>query len=340
MATNPIGAGTGGYAVYIAKETNWGTAPTARSSYVMMPAEPASLVDTVEAVVDDLARGQNIIGFNRMEGVHRTELSLSSIAYPDQIGYFLLSILGRDTMTGTGPYTHTFDVIADKASDATPSLAVAVVDDVLTAGNELVHEGCKVTNLAFRFTVAEGFLTFEAGLSGRGARKGSEVGLTGSFPAEPANNNPWRGWEALVTGPAALQGKVTEAELTIAREADIVFATATSASPNNKYADAVIHGRVGITGSITAVFDNVSALDLYRNFSTSQMSIIFDNGQTGANLRRITFDLKKVTFGEDPAEIDRSGNYMRITYSFRGLYDAATATGIQVVLVNNRSTAY
>src|SRR3990172_6246160 len=103
MATNPIGAGTGGYVLYVIKESAWGTAPTARGSYTMLPAEPLSGLDTVEAATDDLRRGQNIIGFNRMEGVHRTVLSISTIAYPDQMGWFLVSILGDDAVTGSTP---------------------------------------------------------------------------------------------------------------------------------------------------------------------------------------------------------------------------------------------
>jgi len=342
MATNPIGAGTGGYVLYIIKESTWGVAPTARANYFMLPAEPLSGLDNVMAVVDDLRRGQNIIGFNRMEGVHKTELPISTIAYPDQTGWFLVSIMGDDVLTGTGPYTHTFDVLSDIPTSATPSLTVAVVNDVLTGGNALVHTGVKVTGATFRFTTAEGFLTLETSTVGKGAQTATAAGLTGSFPtSEPSSNDPLRGWEGFVTnGGGQLNGKITECEIAVAREADVIFAAGSSADPNNKFADAVIHGMVGITGRLVAMFDNMNAVDLYRNFSTDNLLIQFDNNVSGAGKRSLKFDVKKATYGESPAEIDVSGNHMTIAFNFRGLYDGSSGKGLQVVLVNNKSVAY
>ena len=88
------------------------------------------------------------------------------------------------------------------------------------------------------------------------------------------------------------------------------------------------------------MFDNMNAVDLYRNFSTDNLLIQFDNNVSGAGKRSLKFDVKKATYGESPAEIDVSGNHMTIAFNFRGLYDGSSGKGLQVVLVNNKSVAY
>lgn len=337
-----VGATSGGYVLYLIKEVTWGTTVTDRSTYTMLPAEPLSGIDVVEAVTDDLRRGQDIIGFNRMEGIHRTELTISTLGYPDQIGLFFLSILGSDAVSGSDPYTHVFDVISDTPATATPSIALSVVDDILSdaAGDDLIHQGLKCTSVTSRFTVAEGFLTVEAAFIGKGADKGTALSLTGVYPtSEPATNDPLRGWEACVTNASGeIDGKVLDAEVVLSREADAIYAACDgTADPQGKFADNVIHGMVGITGRVTAVFDNVDLVDLYRDFTTGQMFIRLNNNLTGVNERRLEFDIKKATFSESPAEIDRSGNHMTIAFSFRGLYDSTSTKGVTVTLVNGNA---
>lgn len=333
----PIGATSGGYNLFVAKETTWGTAP-AGAAFMFLPAEPLSGLDVIEAITDDLRRGQNIIGYNRMEGIHRTELSVSTLSYPEQMGLFLYSILGKDTVAGTAaPYTHVFDAISDTPSTATPSMSIVVKDDILTGSNLMIHEGLKCTGLTQRFTVAEGFLTVEASFIGKGARLG---GIASMPTSESATNDPFRGWEACVTNASGeLDGKVIDAEITIAREADAIYAACSStADPNNKYADNVIHGMVGITGRVTATFDNVNLATLYRSFGSGQLLVRFNNNLAGGSLRSLEYDIKKATFSEAPAEIDRSGNHMTIAFSFRGLYDATSTKGIVATLKNGKAS--
>ena len=97
---------------------------------------------------------------------------------------------------------------------------------------------------------------------------------------------------------------------------------------------------VGITGRVVAVFDNMNAADLFRNFTTDNLLMQLDNNLAAGNKRAFKFDVKKATYGESQAEIDVSGNHMSIAYNFRGLYDSSSSKGLQVVLQNAKSAAY
>jgi Phage tail tube protein len=342
MPTNPLGVTSGGYVLYIAKETSWGVPPTSAAGYVMLPADPISGFDDVTAITDDLRRGQNIIGFNRMEGIHKTALALVTLAYPDQIGNFYNGIMGQDVVSGSGPYLHTFDIISDSAATATPSYAVSMKDDVLISGSTLIHGGCKVTSLTTKFDMSQGFVGVDIALEGKGAQTATLAGVSGTWPtSEPSSNNPLRGWEAYITnGTGEINGKLLHGDIVIARAAEAIYAAGSTANPNAKYADSIIHGMVGITGSLVAVFDNTNLMDLYRNFPTTNLLIGFDNNVSGVGHRILEFDVKKATFGEAPAALDHSTDAISIAFSFRGLYDSVTSKGLTVRLTNAHSATY
>ncbi|MDI3341279.1 MAG: hypothetical protein QJR03_12190, partial [Sphaerobacter sp.] len=92
----------------IGKETTWGT-PVAASKW--MPVKNPKPED-VAAWVDDVGlRGVPSQTFakylNRMSSTYEFDGDF----FPDVPPYLLLGILGNDTVTGTGPYTHTFALL-------------------------------------------------------------------------------------------------------------------------------------------------------------------------------------------------------------------------------------
>lgn len=309
---------SGGYKVFITPETaTWGSIAT--PTWLLLPVEPASLLDVVETLFDDARRGQAVEGFRQLEGVHRTDFSLSGPAYPNEIAHMIRSLIGPDTLIGTAaPYSHVFDVVS-MATAAGRSFQIQALDDSLGGGESYTHEGCVATGLTFRFNAASGMLTYEANILGRGM-----VTTTAQAAVSDATDEPMRGWHANVLTSVGLgtgiTGRLIEGEISIARPGDLLYV-----ANNNKFPVRLHPGLVAVTGRFTASFDDLDNANLYRNLTNEALILEFAYG-AGASLRSIDFEFPKASYGDSPAEIDRSSSNMTIAYNFRGLLGTTSST--------------
>ena len=321
-------ATSAGYISYITPEqATWGQLPGS-PVWVFLPTEPTSGVDVVETLSDDARRGLAAIGFRQLEGVHRTEFTLSGPAYPDEIGHLVRSLIGSDTFAAGTPSaanTHVFDV-ESMATAAGRSFQVQIQDD---SGTDYTHEGCVASAMTFRFNSSEGLLTYEATIMGKGL-----VTATAAATGSDATDDPLRGWHSHVTTSVGLgtgaTGRLSEGEISIARDADLLYV-----AQNDRFPKTLIPGLVAVTGRFTASFDALADLDLYRNLTNEPLIIEWTYGTSNLT-RSIDFEFPKASFGDSPAEIDRSANNMTIAYNFRGLIGTSSGAWATAASTNVR----
>ena len=328
-----------GFKAFITPETaTWGSLP-ASPTWAMLPIDPTSGVDTVETLFDDARRGLAAIGFRQLEGVHRTDFSIGGPAYPDEIGHLIRSIIGADTVGTAAPYAHVFD-IQSMADAGGRSFQIQLLDDALAGGESYTHQGCVATGLTFRFNSSTGLLTYEANILGKGM-----VTTTAQAAVSDSTDEPLRGWHANVATSSGLgtgaTGRLIEGEIAIARDAELLYV-----ANNNKFPVKLIPGLIAVTGRFTASFDVLANLELYRALTNEALILEFAYG-AGAATRSIDFEFPKASYGDSPAEIDRSGNNMTIAYNFRGLigtssssWKAPVESNIRMRMRNALATAY
>jgi len=308
-------ASSASFGVHIAPETvAWATTP-ASPTWEFFPVEPTSGVPVFDNIFDDARRGLPAIGFNQLAGVQRTELSLSGPVYPSEMGWFLKCIFGGVTNSGTAdPYTHLYDVLAAPDADGL-SMLVQLQDD--SVANGYTHRGCFPTGITFRFNAGEGLITHETTLLGYGMST-----AIAASAAVDATDDPFRGWQMDVTTSAGLgasPGRLIEGEISIARDADLLYVASNSQNPVQCYP-----GLVAVTGRLMCSFDVEGDLEVYTT-DPPEALILQCSYLDGAASRSLDFEFPKLSYRESPAEIDRSGNNMTISYNIRGLL-ATTGT--------------
>jgi len=332
------------YKVFISPETS--TWAQINPTWVLLPAEPTSGVDIVETLFDDARRGQAVQGFRQLEGVHRTELSISCPLYPEETGHLFRSILGPDQYTasnGSTPSLHVFDTTI-MASATGNSFAIQIQDAALASNESYTHLGCMVTQMTIRFNAGEGLVTMDNTIMGYGMET-----TYAQASVVDATNNPWRGWQGRVDA-GNMTGRLIEGEINISRPSDLVFVARKS-----KFPISMVPGLIEVTGRMTCSFDDAfnagtGNLDLYRGVVNEPVRLTFRYCDP-STAPALNIEFPKFSYTDSPAEIDRSGNNMTIGYNFRALegtvsgttsYGPANSrqTNIRVALYNQRNSQY
>lgn len=96
-----------------AKETTWGTPVVTPTFWI--PIMDAKWSPKVKWLPDTSMVGSPAVTRDLVPGKRYDELTFKSNMYLDSIGNQLLNILGAQTVTGTGPYTHTFKLLNNGA---------------------------------------------------------------------------------------------------------------------------------------------------------------------------------------------------------------------------------
>src|SRR2546426_3246062 len=214
-----------GYKVWIAREANWAQAP---STWIALPADPTSGVDVVETLFDDARRGQAVIGFRQLEGVHRTEMTIASPLYPDECGLLFRSIIGDDQFTGSTASVnalHRFDVESFATAD-TQSFTLAIGDD--TNAQLYRHAGLMVTQMTIRFNAGEGLVTQESTVMGYGMV--TTLATANITNITDTTSDPFRGWQSTITA-GTISGSLISGEISIARNSDLLYVAQNSKFP-------------------------------------------------------------------------------------------------------------
>lgn len=276
----------------------------------------------ITATIDQGHRGIGARDFEALPDAGHSEFNIEAFVYPAEIGHFLLAMFGAVSTAAGPPIVHTFSR-GDSPSSYT-------IEDVVKAGasGALRYTGSRIGSLAFSYEAAQGVLGFTSAWM-------SQIGTVVTPQAvtvSPADS-PFQGWLAQVTS-TDFTAKVTQAELTISRELQVVHVGEDSQQPLHINA-----GPIAIEGTLTLVVDNLDFVDKYRTGVKQALSIVFDQGQAAAAQRKIEFTLANAFFAASPVEIDRGGVSVFARMGFSGIYNATDLGPGRAILTNATASA-
>lgn len=310
-----------GTKVGVAKETTYGTYVAPKAAF---PVNPPTFSDIFDPIIDEAVRGRASKDYEIYSGVKRVEGSFDGAFYPDEIGYFLYSLLGACTSTsGASVTTH----VITAHTTGGPSLSFSVEDDVTPNR----YTGMLPTSFGISFSAAENLLNYTSSWVGQNAVTGVTTGFGGSFPAF-AEKAPWQGWRGTLnttgtfrTAGAAADGteltsRLISADVTINRPTDLLYV-----ADGSQLATRADAGSIEVTASMVLdyhVTNGAKMLQYYRNDAALYFELDFSNGASGANLRQLSLCMSKLVMTDAPLVIDRSGIAMRINLTGRAVYNS------------------
>lgn len=295
--------------VGLALEAAYGTglAPTK-----FFPAKTHDYKPKVQRILDEGKRGVNAKDFGAYMGHKFAELSYGGDFYPDVPPYLLYGILGTKSVTGVGPYTHTFTL-----GSTIPSFTK--YDDYVA--NKRQMPGALVEEFTLRWGTTETTaIQWESRLK-------SHIGATASA-ATPSYGSlaPWLGWQSALTVGGAGNTKLLNGELTLRRTIEQIWPANNTQDPTQ-----FIAGPLEVTGRINLYMDDDTDLDRVLNGTKPATQLVFTSGTNILTLIMTSCDWEENT-------IDRSGAYVRLDANLRGHYNATDAGPIKATLQNSVAT--
>ena len=305
--------------VGIAGETAWGSG-TANGAYHIIPCETPRVSINYEQILDSGLRGIAMKDFGAYQGVGHSEVTLSGMAYPDEIGYFLWGILGSVSAAAGTPTVHTMTL-----ANEPPSFIIEDQTNVNAPGGAVETNAIKFTgmlenSLSLRFNAGEGAVSFEASFMGKIGAVGALNTIVGTHEA------PFLGWYGSVSAGTVLTTKIIDTEFTFSREVAVVHTGAQTQNPSFGY-----HGPLEVTGRATMAFHTFDDYNKYLNNTQEELIFEFVRGSS-TTLRSLRITLPKVSYLEAPMEIDRGAVDARLSVSFRGLWDSSDGDKPVIIL--------
>jgi len=172
----PIAPSAGAYEVGIAKQVDETTIPTI-ATYTMpvFSGRPRPVQTTSRVEVTDAA---SIVGDEYKNPDEHWEADITVPAFAAPLGRLLQSLWPTDTMTGAGPFTHTFSGLGA----TTPW--ISMYDDFTNATKKATYEAAKCAGMTFTCTEAGGPL--QVGFRATGKRP-TDAAYTVTTPATLAD---------------------------------------------------------------------------------------------------------------------------------------------------------
>jgi hypothetical protein len=313
MAATPTQLGHVGWA----KEVTPGTyvAPT-----LFIPYTASNPEDVLEYVNDESAdaNGTHVRGV--YQGVKDSTFDLSGNLYPEVIGALMVCLGLADTVTGAGPYTHTFKMPA--AYVVPPSASLTDFNTVEARG----YPGQKLSELKV-VTDAKGTAKYTS--AWMGFPSAAQSTPTPSYPATPSS---LMGWETAVTVGGTASDRNINTEITVKRNVEAVHSQNGVQAPREMLADAI-----EASFSCKSIFD--ASTDFNHLLSNDQPALqVAITTPGGGSNPVLTLKMSKVSVSK--AKVDRSGKYAVLDWSGDGIYNATDAGPIQATLLNAVSTQY
>lgn len=305
-------------ALSLGKETTWGSgvAPTA-----MLLVNDISENPQINVIRDAGLRGVGSEIFAAVQGGLWGEIGFEGFVYPEDIGYLLHMMLGGYSVSGAGPYTHTF-----VRGDSPPSYTVESDLKDAAANMALRYAGCRLGQLGFNFNAADSVLQFTAELMGN-----LPTIVTGTSPAFTVEQ-PWAGWRGTVTSTGFV-GIVISAELTLKRELEAVHTAQNAQGPY------IINvGPLGAEGKLVIVAQDLVDYTNWKANTEQPFTLEFDNGLAAAANRKITFLMTLANLSSGPFEIDRSNVGVTFGLPLLGIHNNTDGGAAKVTLINGKTT--
>ncbi len=292
----------------LAKEVTWGTAVAAAK---WLPIKDFKPVDEIKYPLDQGKRGIAALDFGAYQGTRLGNLDYGGDFFPDVPPYFLLGVLGKDTVTGVGPYTHAFQL-----DPAPPSFSISDY-----YGVERQWAGARVSELGLKFATDTGMLEYGVKM----LSKASAI-VTTTTPTI-GTTAPFLGWQAAfsVAGTGVV-GRLLAYEVTFKRILKEIFGANNSQDPS-----AIYVGGLEVTGKLTVDMPDDNELLHYLNNDQPAIQVVLTSGTN-----TITILMTKCAF--EKATIDRGQEFVRLDAQIRGLYNTTDAGPAKVTVVNSVAT--
>jgi hypothetical protein len=295
----------------VGKETTWGTAVTPTYYIPFKDAKPEDVIDTIK---DDGIRGALAATYNIMQGVQHSTMDGSGQVFPDSIGLFILAALGSDTVTGTGPYTHTLKL---NRTGQPPSLTHSRYDGT----NMRQFAGHMIEELSFKWADNA---ALEYTIKSQG--KASAIATT----TTPTNTTtiPFMGWQFTATLGGSSNLNLVGFDLSLKRKLYVQHSANNSQQPTS-----VTSLALEVTGKAT--FDKADDTELSAFLNNTQPSFVLTGTQPGTSYG-LTFQMSKCAFIKDPVT---GKEVVQGDVEFEGI-DNATDVGPCLIKVINGVATY
>jgi len=302
--------------VGIAKESVWGTYvnPTtlaAVTDFSIDPTEGRIFDESMDGSLKATARAS-------YAGRRWASISISTLAYPQLTGQFVMAALGIDSVSAvTGASRHTFAV---SATTLPPSYTITAFD----GNTSRYHAGCKLNSLS---------LTGSGGESDAVTVQAEFIGLAGASTAKPSltaeSADPFLGWETQTVVGGSTITPYQSWTVNLNRNAQPILTLDGAQAPND-----VIQSAIDGDFSVTTLYDDLTEVNRVYNHSKSSLKLVSRSAVptmtitcSGPSWDSLSLSPSK----GDPQTVDISG---------RLVYHSTDSGIIGVTLDNARTTAY
>lgn len=254
------------------KEVTWGTAVAATK---WIAATNGIKPESVYKMVEDKGLRGAFGGVPALyQGVRHATFDFETMFYPDDCGLLLLALLGTDTVTGVGPYVHTFSLAAAQP----PSYTIHDYDGI----SQKPYPGCVLTELGFKFAI-DGELQVTTKWMSKVPGTVETADTTSFSVAKPV-----LGWMATPTLNSAINANLIAFDLTLKRESLVQYTANGAQDPK------MIHvGRLTASGKLTFEPEDDTELTLLQ--TNAQAPLVIDM-LTGQSTNELKFSIPAAAF--------------------------------------------
>jgi hypothetical protein len=304
------------------------------TTFGVTPATPASVV--LPIVSEAMAEKRNLIKTNVIRGNRNQTMpkrgnkdvggSITTELNPF-MGKLFKHLLGSNTTTGTGPYVHTMKVGA-----LPTSLCIEKQFSDLATPQYFLYNGCRINKASFDFGT-EGVIPLVFDFIGK-----KETMSTASFHASPVDYGhiPFDMFEASIQEGGAAIASVSHIKLDIENQLD----NGIYVIGGNGERRAIPEGSTLVSGTVTALFEDVALLNKAINYTESSLQVTLSrgNGLGSAGNESLDILLPEIIYGKaSPLVSGPKGVLVELPIS--AFYDnASQATSIQMVLKNTQAS--
>lgn len=304
------------------------------ATYGTTPGAPASKV--LPFVSEGLSQGRplvrtNIIRANRnltkptrgnkdVVGTIKSELN-------PFVGIILKHLLGANVDSGAGPYTHTIKVGALPVS-----LCVEKQFLDLATPEYFLYNGCRINKASFEFK-GDGYIPIDLDCVAQ-----KETITTSSFHASPTDYGhlPFEGFEATILEGGSSIATISDIKMDISNDLDKSGYVIGGLGQLR----ALPAGKTTVTGTLTALFEDLTLYNKAVNFTESSLKITLSRGDGlgSAGNESLEIFVPELMYEQKTPPISGPKGVL-VEMPFSGFYDnSGEATSIQMILKNTQVT--
>jgi hypothetical protein len=262
--------------------------------------------DKVLKLIDGGWRGSMSEDYGMQNGPRSSEIDCSGDVFADSIGWWLVGVLGSDTVTGASdPYTHTSGL--DNTTDGQPPSYSWTDNEAGLQARRIA--GAVVNELTLKFDAA-GLMNFDAKMTGMASA--TQTQPTAAY----TTTVPIPNWLGAVTIGGASNVAIQNMEVAMKRKTVEAVFTLGAQDPYT------IHvGGLEVTTKMTLVAQDESRLLAYLNGSQEAVVATF----TQSANRVLALQMSQ--HYTDDAKITRGKSYLEVEVTGRAMANATDATG-------------